>query len=269
MTAVAAGRGSNDRHTFGPGLKQHVLSQHSRLRRRSPDAAALRFGAPLGAGEGAVQWLLRRNCSMTPLQLVAFYLSLCAWSLAIAGAFWWRGATLVMPFASIELLAGRRGALRLCPPRPRPRAGGPEAGPAHRRVHARQPHRPGRVRSRVGARRAGPRRPLADRDLGRGQARGDRPLRPPPNRAAPSPTSCASRCAAAASQPPRTKPARRGRPDQRTTTSSSGNTDHDDESLFAPGLRAVCARRGDLCSRPRSVTFPAGPRSTSSICRRR
>ena len=66
-------------------------------------AAALRFGS--AAGEGSVQWLLRRNCSMTPLQLVAFYLSLCAWSLAIAGAFWWRGATLVMPFASLELLA--------------------------------------------------------------------------------------------------------------------------------------------------------------------
>ena len=31
--------------------------------------------------------------------------SLCAWSLAIAGAFWWRGATLVMPFAGIEMLA--------------------------------------------------------------------------------------------------------------------------------------------------------------------
>ena len=68
-------------------------------------AAALRFGTPVGSGDGAVQWLLRRNCSMTPLQLVALYLSLCAWSLAIAGAFWWRGATLVMPFASLELLA--------------------------------------------------------------------------------------------------------------------------------------------------------------------
>jgi uncharacterized membrane protein len=68
-------------------------------------AAALRFGSPGAAGEGSVQWLLRRNCSMTPLQLVAFYLSLCAWSLAIAGAFWWRGANLVMPFASVELLA--------------------------------------------------------------------------------------------------------------------------------------------------------------------
>jgi len=72
---------------------------------RLPAAAALRFGTPLAAGEEAVQWLLRRNCSMTPLQLVALYLSLCAWSFAIAGAFWWRGATLVMPFAGIEVLA--------------------------------------------------------------------------------------------------------------------------------------------------------------------
>ncbi|HEX4233547.1 MAG TPA: DUF2244 domain-containing protein [Caldimonas sp.] len=71
----------------------------------SPANAALRFGSTTGLGDGSLQWLLRRNCSMTPPQLVAFYLSLCAWSLAIAGAFWWRGATLVMPFASLELLA--------------------------------------------------------------------------------------------------------------------------------------------------------------------
>jgi uncharacterized membrane protein len=75
------------------------------LRGRSPGAAGLRFGSPTGAGDDSVQWLLRRNCSMTPMQLVAFYLSLCAWSLAIAAAFWWRGATLIMPFASLELLA--------------------------------------------------------------------------------------------------------------------------------------------------------------------
>jgi uncharacterized membrane protein len=67
-------------------------------------ATGLRFGSA-GAADGSVQWLLRRNCSMTPLQLVAFYLSLCAWSLAVAGAFWFRGATLVMPFASVELIA--------------------------------------------------------------------------------------------------------------------------------------------------------------------
>ena len=71
----------------------------------APAASSLRFGSFAGPGDSSVQWLLRRNCSMTPTQLVAFYLSLCAWSLAIAGAFWWRGATLVMPFAGIEILA--------------------------------------------------------------------------------------------------------------------------------------------------------------------
>jgi uncharacterized membrane protein len=103
MTAVAVGRGSIDRHS---------IADHSRMSSLSVQAfgaspsAALRFGRPVeSAGDGSVQWLLRRNCSMTPLQLVAFYLAFCAWSLAIAGAFWWRGATLVMPFASLELLA--------------------------------------------------------------------------------------------------------------------------------------------------------------------
>jgi len=71
----------------------------------APAPSSLRFGSPFGSGDGSVQWLLRRNCSMTPTQLVAFYLSLSAWSLAIAGAFWWHGATLVMPFAGIEILA--------------------------------------------------------------------------------------------------------------------------------------------------------------------
>ena len=100
MTAVAAGRGSND---FGPSRMSSLSVQA--FGARSPAAAALRFGSPGGAGDESVQWLLRRNCSMTPVQLIAFYLSLCAWSLAIAVAFWWYGATLVMPFASLELLA--------------------------------------------------------------------------------------------------------------------------------------------------------------------
>src|SRR4029078_7636177 len=71
----------------------------------APAASSLRFGSFAGPDGRSVQWLLRRNCSVTPTQLVAFYLSLSAWSLAIAGAFWWYGATLVMPFAGIEVLA--------------------------------------------------------------------------------------------------------------------------------------------------------------------
>jgi uncharacterized membrane protein len=67
------------------------------------------YGAPLrfasNAEDGSVQWLLRRNCSMTPAQVVVFYLTLSAWSVVIAGAFWLRGAPLVLPFAGAELLA--------------------------------------------------------------------------------------------------------------------------------------------------------------------
>jgi uncharacterized membrane protein len=70
-----------------------------------PPPAPPRFGVAANPADGSVQWLLRRNCSMTPAQVGFFYLSLCAWSIAIAGAFWLRGATLVLPFAGVELLA--------------------------------------------------------------------------------------------------------------------------------------------------------------------
>lgn len=53
----------------------------------------------------AIVWFLRRNCSVSPTQLGWFYASLCAFSLAISGYFWLRGATLVMPFAGLELAA--------------------------------------------------------------------------------------------------------------------------------------------------------------------
>ena len=52
-----------------------------------------------------VQWFLRRNCSVTPRQLFWVFLSLCAISLSIGTFFWMKGATLVLPFASLELLA--------------------------------------------------------------------------------------------------------------------------------------------------------------------
>ena len=58
-----------------------------------------------GQGSPAVQWLLKRNCSVTPAQLLGLYVSLCIVSLGIAGFFWVHGATLVMPFAWLELLA--------------------------------------------------------------------------------------------------------------------------------------------------------------------
>lgn len=52
----------------------------------------------------SVEWVLKRNCSLSPSQLLAVYVSLCVISLGIATYFWVNGATLVMPFAWAELL---------------------------------------------------------------------------------------------------------------------------------------------------------------------
>jgi uncharacterized membrane protein len=51
-----------------------------------------------------VQWFLRRNCSVSPVELAWVYASLCVLSFGIGGVFWFRGATLIMPFAWLELL---------------------------------------------------------------------------------------------------------------------------------------------------------------------
>lgn len=50
-------------------------------------------------------WLMKRNCSVSPRQFVLFYASLAGFSLAIAALLMWRGVWLVMPFTGIELLA--------------------------------------------------------------------------------------------------------------------------------------------------------------------
>ena len=72
-------------------------------------ARPLRFGSETAAEEGrggrALQWLLKRNCSITPRQLMKFYASLALLSLGIGAMFWAQGATLVMPFAGAEVLA--------------------------------------------------------------------------------------------------------------------------------------------------------------------
>jgi uncharacterized membrane protein len=51
-----------------------------------------------------IHWKLLRNCSVTPSQLCWLYVSLCVVSLGIAGGFWLHGATMIMPFAWLELL---------------------------------------------------------------------------------------------------------------------------------------------------------------------
>jgi uncharacterized membrane protein len=69
-------------------------------------AGAWRFGRVLkspGQDEG-VQWVLRRNCSLTPGQLGGFYLSMCLVSLVIAAGFALNGAPVVLWFAGIELV---------------------------------------------------------------------------------------------------------------------------------------------------------------------
>lgn len=54
--------------------------------------------------EHGVEWMLKRNCSVTPAQLGWLYASMCAVSLVVAGFFWSMGATLVLPFAALELI---------------------------------------------------------------------------------------------------------------------------------------------------------------------
>lgn len=78
-----------------------------------PVAMPLRFGSvtessppgPANEGRWQVEWVLKRNCSMSPRQTMAVYASLCVVSLGIAACFWALGATMVMPFAWAELLA--------------------------------------------------------------------------------------------------------------------------------------------------------------------
>jgi uncharacterized membrane protein len=57
-----------------------------------------------GAAVGGMQWVMPRNCSLTPRQMMAVYLSLCAVSLAIGSGFWLVGAPTVLAFAGLELI---------------------------------------------------------------------------------------------------------------------------------------------------------------------
>lgn len=78
--------------------------------REPPSARDFRFGRETPATDStgptpwAVEWVLKRNCSMAPRQLLWFYASLCVLLLGIASMFWIQGATMVMPFAWLELL---------------------------------------------------------------------------------------------------------------------------------------------------------------------
>ena len=71
-----------------------------------PASVVWRFARVVPSASHGVQieWLLKRNCSMSPAQLFAVYLSMCAVSLAIALGFTWQGASPVLAFAGIELM---------------------------------------------------------------------------------------------------------------------------------------------------------------------
>lgn len=72
----------------------------------SPPSAAWVFGREvLVGGTRALQWLQPRNCSITPRQLGACYLSLCVVSFLIGGFFLVQGAPFVLAFTGLELLA--------------------------------------------------------------------------------------------------------------------------------------------------------------------
>ena len=77
---------------------------------RLPGVSRLRFGHEIASedaasGEWSAEWLLKRNCSIGPRQMLVCFGSLCVVSLGIGTMFWLQGAPLVMPFAGLELLA--------------------------------------------------------------------------------------------------------------------------------------------------------------------
>ena len=72
----------------------------------APRGFGQRLVLPVPGGTvAAVQWLFKRNCSITPRQLGGVFASLCAVSLVISAFFSWHGAPYVAAFAGAELLA--------------------------------------------------------------------------------------------------------------------------------------------------------------------
>ncbi|MEW6204727.1 MAG: DUF2244 domain-containing protein [Pseudomonadota bacterium] len=60
-------------------------------------------GAPRAEPQSS-KWVFRRNCSLSPKQLLQWYLSLCVITLVIATGFLLAGFWIVLPFAGLELL---------------------------------------------------------------------------------------------------------------------------------------------------------------------
>ena len=55
--------------------------------------------------DARISWDFRRNCSVTPRQLGVCFALISLVSLIIGAFCWFQGAVLVLPFASLELLA--------------------------------------------------------------------------------------------------------------------------------------------------------------------
>lgn len=56
------------------------------------------------AGEAGVEWLMRRNLSATPRMVAGCFTALVTSSMAVAAGLWWLRATLVLPFAVLEMI---------------------------------------------------------------------------------------------------------------------------------------------------------------------
>jgi uncharacterized membrane protein len=72
----------------------------------SAEEAAMHATGLLAEQEPVLKdWLMKRNCSVSPRQFVYFYISLALFSLLIAFLLLLNGAWLVLPFTGIELLS--------------------------------------------------------------------------------------------------------------------------------------------------------------------
>ncbi|MBI5720076.1 MAG: DUF2244 domain-containing protein [Burkholderiales bacterium] len=99
------------RHPGGPGQSGQggQAGQWSEAGPEGAQAAGLRFGREVvlsherGAAR-ALQWQLRRHCSITPRQMLGAYALLCTISLAVALFFWLTGARAVLAFTGFELM---------------------------------------------------------------------------------------------------------------------------------------------------------------------
>jgi uncharacterized membrane protein len=87
--------------------RPHLTRGDWRCRYRIAFQQAQRESTLISGGVRAVpihDWLMKRNCSLSPRQVGWFYLSIVSVSFAIALFFAWRGVWFVLPFAGLELL---------------------------------------------------------------------------------------------------------------------------------------------------------------------